>query len=380
MENTETLEKILNSKKIRYDNLNILFKDYLNPFEKKGKNVNIFVDIQSITKQMYAPATLEQLNYLKDADRIIIASEILNFVGHYRHYFASRHEMFTKFYFVHSYTSSAYHTKLYPTYRNDYYEKRNNMSHPMFGNLNKILMYNMKFVKTILNYIPEAHFIDSGKIEPSIFPNYIIDNHVDVEDMNLILTNDETYFQDLLLKDKTFILEMRGSDKSKLITRELLIDKLLDSSKKSSNDFPNIDSSFIKIIDGMVPHKNYNTPAVARKGYATSLSLLEKKISEGKIDSLKLNDPEYILSLNAVLFTKDEDKEAYIRNIKLFNHQLAVETQFNLIKDVFNRQLLNLSNNLELMNVNNTIFAKFPINLEYAFNGELARSQNLYNN
>ena len=83
----ENVSKILNSKKIRYEKLNELFDGVLpkDTNMKRGKNVNIFIDVKSFLKQLYNPDTLELFSYIDGDNRLIIASELLNTIGHYRH-------------------------------------------------------------------------------------------------------------------------------------------------------------------------------------------------------------------------------------------------------------------------------------------------------
>lgn len=367
----DTIQKILNSKKIRYDKMKELFDTVSPSFKFVGQNVNIFIDLSAVVKQLYNPDTLGHLNYIKDQDRIMISSEIINIVGHYRHYFASRHQMSTTFYFTHSFASSNYHRSIESTYRADFYLKRNSMNNPLFGPLNKIVMANMKMAKTIINYIPNCFFIDSGVIEPTVIPHFIIKYMTDKENINLILTNDDVFYQDLLLSERTFILEMRGSEKSNLIDQHGLIETLLSSSKKNAVDFPNTNFNVMPIIDGMVSHKIYGINSVGRRGYSSAIPAIEKEFKKGNIDELRLTDYQYIMEDLAPLLFPDETKqEEFKKHIKLFNHSLITDTLYDSIKNRVEGQLVTLENHANLMELNTTVFNRFPINLPYAFEGE----------
>ena len=370
----ENVSKILNSKKIRYEKLNELFDGILprNVNEKRGRNVNIFIDIKSFIKQLYNPDTIDLFSYINGDDRLIIASELLNTIGHYRHYFASRHQMFTKFYFTFSYRKSQYHTDIYTDYCKDYYEKRNNMRHPIFHSLNNTIMYNLKIVKTICNYIPNAYFIDSGSVDNRVIPSYIIENKADPNDMNLILTNDKMYLQDTMYPN-TLILEMRGSEKTCLIRNDNMVEYLLSGSKKNPSDFPNVTFNPIVLLNGMVPFKDYGITSISRKSYPTGLALIEKAVSNSDIDLLNIHSGYYVSKLGSKFFKKAEDIDEYEKHIKLTDHRIILNENFKFIESIVDGQLLDLENNKDLMQVNETSFRRHPLILDYIFEGEVVR-------
>ena len=69
----DTLQKILNSKKIRYEVLDQLFK--LRLAGQGGKTINIFIDHQSVIKQLYTPELLPLFTALNVQNRLVVASE-----------------------------------------------------------------------------------------------------------------------------------------------------------------------------------------------------------------------------------------------------------------------------------------------------------------
>lgn len=370
----ENVSKILNSKKIRYEKLNELFDGVL-PKDinmKRGKNVNVFIDVKSFLKQLYNPDTLDLFSYIDGDNRLIIASELLNTIGHYRHYFASRHQMFTRFYFTFSFRKSKYHTEIFPDYAKDYYEKRNDMKHPLFHSLNNTIMYNLKIVKTICNYIPNAFFIDIGSVDNRVIPTYIIENKTNEDDTNLILTNDKAYLQDTMLRN-TMILEMRGSEKSKLVYNDNIVDFLLSGSKKEPEDFNSVFFNPTRILNGMVPFKDYNIPSICRKSYPTGLALIDKAVKAGKIDVLNSNNGYYLKDIGEYFFKKEEDIKDFEEHIRLMDHRIILNENFKFIEGIVEGQLLELTNNQDLMTINETSFRRHPLILDYIFEGEVVR-------
>ena len=368
----EYISKILNSKKIRYEKLNELFQ-FTIPYDKRlvGKQVNIFIDLAAVIKQLYNPDLLDHFKFLKEKDRIIISSEVLNMVGHYRRYFASRRQMYTRFFFYFSYAKSKYHTEIYDDYKKDYYEKRNNLNNITFGVLSRILQYNMKLIKTILNYIPNAYFIDTGIIEPSIIPHYIISEMSEEDDFNLIISNDDLYYQDLFIKDRTYILELRGNDKTELIYHENLMDVLLRDTKKVSSDFPNVFPKDILIIDPMIVHKDYNIASVGRRGYSTSMGAINKLKNRDFLGDNSY-DIDSLENLAEDLFpNNDRNQYQYKENISLVNHELYMNLNYDLIKNKVENQIIDLSNDKELVKLNEAVYNRYPLNLDFILQSEV---------
>ena len=372
--NLDTLQKILNSKKIRYEVLDDFFK--LRLARQQGKTVNIFVDHQSVIKQLYTPELLPLFNSINARDRIVIASELVNIIGHYRHYFASRLKMYTNVYYIYSFDEATYQKSIYPDYKSDYYFKR--LAKPgstiIYGSAYRILRSNLNIAQSVSNYIPHAYFIDSKDIEPALIPNYIINNLASDNDFNLILTNDESYFQDLNLNN-TMIMEMRGSEKSELIDILNVVDVSLRSTKKTSADFPLVDHTLMETVGSMINNKTYSMPAIGRRGYSSSYSLMQKLLDKGQIEAFKLPDPEYSKELAPLFFKKPEQVEEYKRNIDVMSHKLGVEHNAHLIKPLVESQLIDFYNPQELRKASDGAFNKFPILFDYAYEGELLRHQ-----
>jgi hypothetical protein len=367
------IEKILNSKKIRYDKLNSLLDGYISQMDTY-KQANIYVDLQSVIKQLYNDELLKQFQSVDDRNRIVIVSEIVNLVGHFRNYFATRKLMFTNFYFYYSFKESTYHKDIYSDYRSEYYEKRNDPEHLIFGFLNRVLIHSMKLVKTIMMYIPHCTFINTLDIEPSLIPYSIINsNRVSEDDINFILTNDKTYYQDLTLSKRTYILTIQGTEKSRLITKENVIDCILtqNKSKKNSSDFVNVTAETVKIVQPMIVNKDYELKAINRMGYARAFGIINKGIDNALLDNLSIltGSPDYE-TIAEVMFKSNFDRETYIRNAKLLDHRKASNEQFSEINKVIDMQNTYIEDPSSLMVANQEIFNRFPINLEFVFMGE----------
>lgn len=372
-ESLELVQQILNGKKIRYEVLDQVLR--LRLAKQAGKTVNIFIDHMSIIKQLYTPELLPHFNSINAADLLMIPAELINLMAHYRHYFTSRLKMYTNIYYIYSFEEAEYQKKLYPDYKKDYYFKRLAQpgSNPLYQSACTALKRGIAIAKSVANYIPHAYFLDSKNIEPALIPYYLITSKENPEDeFNLILTNDEAYFQDLNLPN-TMILEMRGSDKSELIDVGNVVQLSLRGTKKTQADFPAISAAFMETIGSMVANKDYSVPAIARRGYSTSYSALTKLIDKGEIDIFKLPNPDYTKELAPKLFPKEDQQEAYKLNVDVMSHQLGVESLKHLIKPVIDSQLIDFYNPTELRQAADGAFKKFPLHFEFAYEGEMIR-------
>lgn len=366
---SDLLNQILHSKKVAYKNFIPLTKPYLD-YNKKMQNVNIFVDVYDILKQLYNPQTIENLSNLKHKERFIIASEIINIVSHYRHFFASRYEKFTTFYFFCSTKESSYMKDIYPEYKKDFYDKRLNINHQLFGVINNIVLWSFRLIKNIMQFIPHVYFIDTGVLEPNIIPNFILNNIVKDDDVNMIISNDELFYQDLLIKDDSFILELRG-EKTRIITRENMFDYLLSSTKKSFNDYPNILPEMLNIIIPLISHKNYNIPSIRNMGITRALSFVSKGIDKNFISTLSeyRNNEELWTSLkNSGL--KDEEIEKYKINYSLVNHKEIIDRNYKNYENIIDINLIERQDAEGLRITNEKYFSGNPILLDYCFEGE----------
>src|SRR5699024_7686601 len=106
--------------------------------------------------------------------RFMVASEIINMVGHYRHFFYSRLNMYTNVIFHYSDQHDSFRESLLDNYREDFYSKRLDQNHPTFNIMNGIIQRNVRLIKLFCEYVPHAYFINSGPIDSSLVPHLFL--------------------------------------------------------------------------------------------------------------------------------------------------------------------------------------------------------------
>ncbi|WRM43450.1 hypothetical protein [Staphylococcus phage LY01] len=374
------IERIINSKKLNYNKMTELVRPYVEGgrfgSNTKNDNVTIYVDLNSVIKQLYSPQIAESFTHVKTKDRLNLVVELVNIIGHYRHFFASRLNMHSRFFLFYSDKESIYHTNIDKDYKKEYYKKMNK-DNITYRDVNKTIKSTLELVKTIVKYIPNAYFIDTYKIEPTILPYYILSktNIENNDDYSLIVSNDKIYRQLLKYKDRLLLLELRGSEKSKVITKENIKDELFSSNtKKDINDFVNIDYNILDLYNLFMEHKDQEYKSIPSYGPVSTVKLLDKMISDLKLSPLKEYNNESSLRKLFENEIKEEKLEELINRFKLFNHPHIVdEIDGSKIQNILSSQIIDFNDPNEIKRLNEEIFERTYINIDYLFEGELNR-------
>lgn len=351
------MNAIINSKKIKYAVLNNLIKD----LPQDTEELNLFISVESILKSFYAPKVNEVFNSLNNEDKYLLSSELINIAAHYRHYFWSRFNIPTNFYFFYSSEKAFHNCVLDSDYRLDYYNKRfdNNSE---YYNLNKIIEENLKLSNIMSEYLPNIYFVNTLTVEPSVLAYHII-NRIGSQNglTNLILTNNILDYQ-LVSMPNTFIIEM-NMDKSFIISKDNLYNIVLKKSK--IRDTSSLSHVFYPAILSISGHKKYNVEGIKGMGIVKTISKLEKKIEDGTIT----ND---ILSADMLLTSNKlfDNTDTVIRNYKLLsysyqNKNISPKESFNI-----KNQLINKSDNMSLMEINRLYYENYPLMLLELMEGE----------
>ncbi|WPH64277.1 hypothetical protein [Staphylococcus phage vB_StaM_PB50] len=377
----EIIERIINSKKLNYNKMTELVSPYIEGGRFRGNtnnnNVTIYIDINNVIKQLYSPQVSENFTHLKTKNRLNLVVELVNIIGHYRHFFASRLNMHSRFFLFYSDKESIYHTSVDPDYKKEYYKKMNE-DNITYRDINKTISITLELVKTIVKYIPNAYYIDTYKIEPTILPYYIMEKTtIDNEnDYSLIVSNDKIYRQLLDYKDRLLLLELRGSEKSKVISKENIKGEIFSSStKKDINDFMNIDSGIIDIFNLFSDHKDQEYKSISGYGPVTTIKLLDKMIEDTKLSPLKEYNNETLLRETFKDYLKEEKLEELIKRFKLFDQKHIVdEIDGSKIQNILSSQIIDFNDPLEIKRLNDELFINSFINIDYLFEGEINRN------
>lgn len=371
----EILDKILNSKLLNYEKLNELLFPFIKKYKKESV-VNIYIDVWDWVKQLYNPDITENLNSLVNNEKYTIASHLINIVSHYRHYFASRHQMYTTFYFIVSTNKCKELTNKFSEYKKDFYEKRLNINNQYFGVLNSIMKTNFEICKIYIEYIPHAYWIDTNNLDPRgmlhciLELNNKLDNIGEIQkiknggSLNIILSNDDLLLQSLLLPN---IINIQSrSEKSRILYKDNIISTLLEGSKKTNTT--NLLPEYITLINPLMSFKNYNIKGLRNMGGIKAVKFIEKAVENNiiNLDSNPLIDKNSMIQM----FKDEEEFNKYLLNFELINNEIIYSTNYKFYNSLLNILLIDRVNPLEIRKVNEVYFNKEPVLLEYCFEGE----------
>lgn len=368
------LEPILHSKKLSYETLIPLIKPYVDARRvdvNRSRTVNVFVDFNDVIKQLYNPDIISKLNTLRVDERYMISSEIINIIAHYRHFFYSRMQMYTNIIFYYSSEQDTYKTHINPNFKKSFYEKRLDLNHKTFNILNRILHNNINLIKLFCEYVPHAYFINTGNIDSNVLPYLFLSKNSKLKqaitrdaDTSIIVSNDKFHYQDLLLNDNVMQLELRGKEKSKFVTAEDIIPNLLSKSKKEYNF--SILPDLYPLILSLSGHKDYEVSGIKRMGNIKAMQFIQKCIDENILKNISYNNIELLSVLDGKL--KPEELKQLTENLLVLNNDLYDFNRDDLIK--IEMQLVDRIDAKSVRFVNDKYFTKYPILLEYCFEGE----------
>lgn len=362
----EIIEKILNGKKIRYEYLDKIFQKFKRSF-KKNSVINIFIDVPNLLNQLYNPENIKNISIIKNKyEKYHITSNLLNIAAHYRHYFATRLECYTNIVFMYNSKVDEKLKEIDPNYNKTYYEKRYTFNSPVFTDLNLLIRDNIKILKILLEHIPNCSFADSGYMDyRCIFP-FMINKEDFVNNVNIILTDNKLMYQNLAF-DQTFILSPKA-DKSVFITPSNVYRSLVGNSKtiEKHPEYLTINIENLPLIEGMITHKKQDTAGIKNYSYLKALAFLYKNDIDlnQKYTTTKIIDEIFKDKFN------DIEIEIIKNNFRIYNNYLLSKEYEKDLELKYPNFIKYTENNDDLRKVNETLFRKNPILMDFLFDGE----------
>ena len=352
------VEKILHSKKLNYKDLKFISDPYFK--DNDVETINIFIDLFDVFKSFYSPTLNDEFKTIRTPTKMNLISELINIVGHYRHFFYSRYNKYTTIILYYSSMKDKYLTTIDSEYKKDFYSKRLLDSKSECFIVNKVLDECISIVKEYLLYIPHAYLIDTKEVEPSFLPYFIINgviteedlsNKISGKDFNIIMGNNDLYFLDLIKKDDTIIFKNNPKDKCYLSRTEV-------QSYLKVNDTLTLPENSLKNLFAIAGNKSNGIKNIKGMGIKKAHKHLEKVYK----DDPSLSDIEGS-------FKTIEEKNQYNTNMRLLSKESYPLTNVN--KLIILNQFVDI---LDLEYIKNETFHNFDatcvIMLDYLFDGE----------
>lgn len=196
--------------KIRYTELDeaISSKSFLTYNDK----VNVFINLESIYKNISMIQDLEQKIFLQKDFKEIIISNILNLAAHYKHFFISNNIDVRIYLYQTDLRSDDFKQRRYNEDFRTYYLVKYNQN-PKFTYFTDFLKNEiLEELKIYCEFIPRVYFINSHNIEGSAIPSVVQSD--DTTRKNIIIGNDVFDSQYSFQKDFMCFFIQKGYGRS----------------------------------------------------------------------------------------------------------------------------------------------------------------------
>lgn len=342
---------------IRYERLYQMSMFAFRP--EYGDKANIFIDVKSILKSLYARG-----HQLAVKDSCAIASCIINLAIHLRAYFESRHRVYTKIFIVYGEARPEISLRTYPRYN-----EKNILTEDSNPLLKTLIKDNLNMIKILCPYLHDFFYIEDFHNEFSVITSSLINRLNEPEVPSIVYSKDIMSYQLVAFKPRTFLFRPKkkfNEDTSWVVTKstlynayrygELGITKQVDTTlnvkmfsiyltiagvKSRSIDSIKNANSTIKFLEQAVANNIFST------GYNSS-AIFCTKPNPFEILFIGSNvDPNEVMARFSVV--------DLLHNTMLYESSLAYKEA--------GEGIINLYNPDEVRHINNMYFQEYPLDL-----------------
>lgn len=343
--------------KIKYKDYDesLTSKDFLQPNDK----INVFINLESIFKNISMIMDLEQKIYVQRDFDILMISHILNLAAHYYRFFTNNGLDTNLYMYNTDFSSDEFNQFTYnEDFRAYYLVKFNN--NPKFALLTEHLKNEiLPQVKIICNYIPNIHYISSFNVEGSLVP-YII-SQIDPTRKNLIIGNEfyDTQYSQIPNFVNHYIHRGRGysnicSTVSEYMKDILKSDEDIDEISKLMSTY----AAYCSLIS-TIGDKSRSVDKIIGVGAKSFL----KKLHDGIVDKIiveSTTNPEII----GDIFRDKDVKSDFVNNFYCTSILPMYDELTDGEKESITNQKIDGSDINSLHILNSTKFNNYPLLLE----------------
>lgn len=349
---------ILYGSYIKYDRLFEMTK-----FAFYGKtdseNVNIYIDVYSILKSLYARGTNIMIN-----DSYAIASCIINLAIHLRAYFDTRHRVATKIFIIYGGARPISAISQYPAYniKNIQMEDHNQY-------LKQIIIDNLEVIKILCPYLYDIYAIIDYENEFSVIASALIDSESENGSVpNIIYSKDPLAYQLVAFKPRTFLYRPKkrnNMDCSWVVTKSTLYASYRYGELELTKQFEtSLDVKMFSIYQAIAGVKSRNISS-NKNGNAT-VKLLETAVksnvfSNGYNANGIMRDNIAFMQFCANLNMDYRELMVRFVSIDLLYQTMIYKTTPSFIGAAAG--IINLYNPQEVRNINDKYFQTYPLDL-----------------
>ena len=315
---------LINFKKATYNKL-------MEILPKPSKDaVTIIISLDDVINTLFKDNILENIDDTSfDMDEHNLTSQIINTVGYYRDFFATRHKVLTNIFIIDNFNHS---------YKPMHYIKRGKAaeSSPESVIVNEYCASEIKKAKIVLDFVPNTNLI-STKHPEFVYTKYLIDRFGSSSNI-IIVSTDKLNYQ--FIDDNVTMLVPTG-ETSKVITKKNL------PTCVSSKAIDSFDITAFRLSTILVESKKYVTTDKSYTRVNTYKSI-SKLNSGNRLCMYSLDDDSFIQWIES-----NTEVEAMYSKI----NKLVLNSEMEV-------QIINSNDEITMKNINNLIFKDFPIILD----------------
>ena len=350
-ENYKIAEHLLYSNFIRYDKLFSLTQHAFYGNIEQYKNINVFIDMNSLLSILYRYNKILINNYN------FITESMVNLAAHLRQYFLSRHNVYSFIYIVYGDNYPESPRSLYDSYNQTNYSKF--VSNTI---ITDHIFRNIELLDILIPYIQDVYFIHDTEVETSVLIQSII-NRVNPSP-NVIISKDSYSYQLVAMNNRTFLYRPRkyfNEDNSWVVVKSNLYNSYAFQNKLSLSSDNNNNTDLFSFILAMCGLKERNVKGIKR--LSDAMSLINRCINSDIIS------PDYSVGKEYNLMTMDfinqVQSDIISRNFKVldlkYNHSLYEMSK--PVDVVISKSLINLYDRDGLLHINESYFTNNPLDL-----------------
>ena len=346
-----------NAYKVKYDNMDLMTRPIF--ISQKIDRANIFISLDDIYSRLKNSQVNREFQCCGNLATKQMISNILNLVAHYREW-AVRKKINVKMVVYYS-TSSIFESKsIYKGYR-DYYNERNDINNPDCFFINNCIREAVSILTTIFQYIDSAYIINTGKVEPAIFP-YICANEFPEfrADWNFIVTKDEVELQYASF-EKFSIIYPKGED-SKILSSISEVWELVAEREKIHESLCKKYPDVYILALSLMGNKKRSIKKIKGISWRTIFDRFDKTISCGDYHP-SLVGSDFLKWLK----DKNYDSDQISKNYDVLSVKFMSTFTNDISKELIKTQFIDTPDYASLIDLNRqpNMFERCPINIRF---------------
>lgn len=353
-----------NAYKVKYQQLNYFLRPIRN--SQMIASINIFVNLDDLFHSLHRPIINNEFQVCGiDASKQLI-SNCFNVLGHYRNW-ALKEGLRVKVFGIYTSNLRSFKNNIYiHDYRKRFRELNDEASGEYYF-INQAIYNALPQLGIIANYIPDVYMIDSKYLEPSMLPLYLFENRFR-SNWNVLISRD-SYDLQYAYRNKWSVISPKG-DNSYFVNEKNMWDYLNIRERIYKDPIElQYDYSLYTISKAIVGDKYRNIPRLRKIGWKTLFKYLDD-IKEQDHSSSVLSKKNLLILLKDKKISNDDINN----NIYCIDIDMQDNALMDIDKTSISIQLQDIPDDRNLQIMNNQIFAKYPINLQFLRNQSAYKS------